>query len=413
MRHFRLVTALIALTFIIVFGIAVSYIARGYRFDSKNLGFKPTGLFVATSDPTGAQVWLNGQLESATNTTLSLPPDTYDVEIKKQGFLPWKKRLTIKKEEVTKVDTALFPAAPSLSGLTSSGALKPTLSPDGTKVVFGIPLTDKSADQKVGLWVMDLGNLPIGFSTDPKQITSLNPENASWSWSPDSRKILINTTNGSFVIGANGITRESDMVNIKGAKLDKTLVDWKQEDKDLHANELDNLPREIKDAIERKVSSFAFSPDKNKVLYTAIGATNLPDNLIPSLPGSSTQQQDRTIKPGKIYSYDIKEDHNFLLLGEAKDVDLASWKVPEATPSAQKVLLVKISWFPTSNHLVLAEKDKITVMDYDGTNRQIVFAGPYEAPYAIPYPNGNRLLLLTRLGAGSANFPNLYALSLK
>ena len=43
-----------------------------------------------------------------------------------------------------------------------------------------------------------------------------------------------------------------------------------------------------------------FSPDENKVLYTAIAGANIPDNLIPSIPGSSTQKQEREIKEDEV-----------------------------------------------------------------------------------------------------------------
>lgn len=414
MSRIRLLTAFISLSFVLIVGLTFVYIARGYRFDTKKLKLAPTGLFVVTSSPDGAQILVNGELESATNATISLVPDTYDVEVKKEGYLGWHKRITIKKEEVTKVDTVLFPSTPSLSGLTATGALSPVLSPDGTKVVFGIPLADHSEDQKVGLWIMDLGNLPIGFSNDPRQISTINPEGATWNWSPDSRKILISAAAASFVIPTGSLTRENETINIRGAKLDKTIKEWVQEEAGLTQPRLDRLPPPLKDILERKTSHLVFSPDQNKVLYTASGSATIAENLIPLLPGSSTQKQERNIKSGQIYVYDIKEDRNFLILDKSEGVYLGDWNAPESTPSAQvKKSSAKLTWFPTSNHLIFAEPEKITIMDYDGTNRQVVWSGPYEPPFAIPYPSANRLLILTRLGAGNSNFPNLYTLSLK
>lgn len=365
----------------LVVGLIASFVARGWRLDTKKLELRPTGLLVATSSPDGAQILVNGELESATNATISLPPDTYDVEIKKETFLPWKKRLTIKKEEVTKVDVLLFPTAPSLSPLTFAGSTKPVLSPDRTKVAY-------SNDS--GLWVLDLADLPIGFSKEPRQITDANLTDSDWQWSPDSRQILLTSTRGAFLFGLSG-TPQNKLVNIQGKQLEDVLTEWKEQENKKTENKLAKLPPAVKDLLERKTSAFSLSPDDNKVLYQASGSAQIADNLIPYLPGSSTQKQDRDIKTGKTYIYDIKEDRNFLIT---------------ESPSA-------LSWFPTSNHVVLAEDGKITIMDYDGTNRQIVFSGPYEAPYAIPFPNSTRLLILTKLGAGNGNLPNLYSLSLK
>ncbi len=72
----------------------------------------------------------------------------------------------------------------------------------------------------------------------------------------------------------------------------------------------------------------------------------------------------------------------------------------------------RLTWFPTSRHLVLAEEGKVTIMDYDGTNRQEVYTGSYIAPHAFPAVSDERLLLLTNLGADSGS-PNIYSLSLK
>ena len=383
MARTRLLSFLATVIFVLVVGFIASFIARGWRLDTKKLTLRPTGLLVATSVPDGAQILVNGELESATNATISLPPDTYDVEIKKDTFLPWQKRLTIKKEEVTKVDTILFPVAPSLSPLTFNGAIKPVLSPDGTKVAYA---------QTTGLWITDIADLPIGFSKEPRQVTDATVSDTTWQWSPDSRQILISSQKGAFLLSTAGLTPQNKLINIQGKQLEEVLAEWKKQEEKKTESKLAKLPPPVKDLLERKSAAFSFSPDDNKILYQASGSAQIPDGLIPQLPGSSTQKQDRDIKSGKTYIYDIKEDRNFLI-----EEDITKHPV----------------WFPTSNHVVLAEDGKITIMDYDGTNRQIVFSGPYEAPYAIPFPNSTRLLILTRLGAGNGNLPNLYSLSLK
>ena len=51
-------------------------------------------------------------------------------------------------------------------------------------------------------------------------------------------------------------------------------------------------------------------------------------------------------------------------------------------------------------------------MDYDGTNRQEVYAGSYVAPHAYPALTTDRIIILTNLGANTSP-PNLYSLSLK
>jgi len=67
--------------------IFASYIARGYIFDTQTFSFTPRGILVVNSDPNGAQIFIDGELKTATNATLRLAPGTYDVEIKKESYL--------------------------------------------------------------------------------------------------------------------------------------------------------------------------------------------------------------------------------------------------------------------------------------------------------------------------------------
>ncbi|MDO8503788.1 MAG: PEGA domain-containing protein [bacterium] len=392
MTKLRIFLLILTLAFVFGVGWAVSLLARGYRFDSARLSFRPSGLLVITSNPDGAQILVNGELESATNATISLPPATYDVELKKDSFLPWKKRIEIKKEEVTKVEAVLFPGAPSLSALTFTGAEKPTLSPDGGKIAYAVPNGVVSPENKAGLWVIELGDLPIGFSRDPRQVTDANLQDATWVWSPDSRQILLTTQRGSFLLAGGSLTLQKDLVNIQGKKLDELLAEWEKETKKRLEGQLSRVPDKMKEILEMKAEDVVFSPDEKKVLYTATGGADIPENLASPLPGSSNQNQERDIKEGGKYIYDIKEDRNFLV---------ADFQGIEA------------SWFPTSSHVILAQKDKIAIADYDGTNQQTIWSAPYEAPYAIPFPNEERLLILTALGGQGTNSINLYALSLR
>lgn len=385
MTRIRVFLFLITIIFVSLTGFFVIQYARGYRFDFANLTFIPTGLLVATSTPDGAQIFINGDLRSATNTTISLPPGTLDIEIRKEGFLPWRKRLTIVQEIVTKTDAVLFPAVPSLSPLTFTGAASPVVSPESTKIAYA------AAGDKTGLWVIDLADLPLGFSREPRQVTDGDMRNASWTWSPDSRQILLTTPRGTFLVESGTFTPQANLVNIAGTRLTELKKQWTEITKRRFDGQIAKLPGELADIITRRTTNIQFSPDETKVLYTATAEARIPDNLIPPVPGASTQRQERAIKTGQTYVYDIKEDRNFAVGEEGAE----------------------IRWFPTSRHLILAKAGIVVVLDYDGTNRQQVWSGPYTAPYAYAFVNATKLVILTNLGASNGNLSNLYALSLR
>lgn len=426
MTKVRILLFLLTTVFVIAVSYVVSLTARGYRFDSKTLNFRPRGLFVITSVPDGAQVIINGKLESATNATISLPPESYDIELKKDGYISWKKHIAIKKEEVTKLDVYLFPAAPSLSSLTFTGAANPVLSPDRTKIAYGVPTSDKADEEKVGIWIMEMSDLPIGFSREPRRITDLDPTGVEWQWSPDARQLLVSSPAQSnyYLLDIGSFTVKNALVPLVDGRLNTTLAKWQQDNDKKNQENRKNLPPRLADMLlpnGTQGTTLYFSADGTKVLYTAVVDAAIPEGLIPPLPGSSTQVEARSIKKGSTYVYDLKEDKNFLVYSGALRVekDLIKEASASATFKTTKPIPVlkpaasTLAWFPTSNHLVLAENNKITIMEYDGTNAQTVYAGPYVFPYAIPFPNTSRLLVLTNLGAGNKVVPNLYAVSLR
>lgn len=386
-------------------GVFISFYARGYRFDLKTLKFQPNGILVIQSEPTGASVYIDGELKTATNATLSVAPGTYDVEVKKDGFFSWYKRLTIEKEIVTQETVSLFKNAPSLSPVTFSGAVNPIASRDGTKVAYAV-LPGKNVDQdKIGLWVMDTFTLPLGFTNEPKRITDGDLTNSTYIFSPDNRQILLTTSNGVYLLDSGSFTAQSQRVNITSKK-ESTLKEWATDISLKNAGLIKNLPPELADILQRKSSEVVFSPDENMIAYTASSSGILPDNLIKPLPGASTQNQERNIQSGHTYVYDIKEDRNFLITDQSVSL------TPQLTTLNDTQTAPALRWMPSSRHLLEAEDGKVIVMDYDGTNKEIVYSGSYVSPYAFPFSNSTKLLILTNLG-GSSSATNLYTLTVK
>lgn len=402
------VRILVFLITIIVVGSALyvaSLYARGYRFDFQTLKFTPNGLLIIKSVPDGAQIFIDGEFKTATNATIPLPPETYDIRVEKEGYRSWTKRLTIEKEIVTEATAHLFKIAPSLSAVTFSGTLNTTPSRDFTKISYVVPIDGKEVDNQntAGLWVIEMLNLPLGFSRDPKRITDGDLKNASWIWSPDGREIMLTTAQGVYLLNSGLYTPQNQRVNILTQK-EKILASWNEELTKRKEAQISKLPDELEDILRRKTSSFMLSPDEEMILYTASASASIPANIIKQLPGASTQKQERNLKNGRTYVYDIKEDRNFLIIEDSSDLTIDG--------GTQSQVKKRLCWFPTSRHLILSENDKISILDYDGTNRQTVYEGVYLSPNAFSTLSIDRLLILTNLGADSTT-PNLYSLGLK
>lgn len=436
-----------ALSFVIIFVgtiLAIQY-AKGSIRISKNGVQQDTGLLSANSYPTGAEVFVNDSLVTASDDTLYLQPGDYEVTIAKDGYIPWKKNLNIQKELVTQTNARLFPIAPSLTRLTYTGIHNLSPSPDGQKLLYYT--ASQSAQRKNGLYVMELNTLvPVALQRSPRQIAedipSLNLEKAQFIWSPDSSEILVITAGKQFLLPADSTSDIRSLTDVS-TQSQQILAEWEADMFQKEQQYLLEFPPEIVALATRSAKNVYFSPDKEKVLYTATQKYTLPDNLVPAVPAASTQTQQRTLEPGKIYVYDRQEDRNFFIGTEppqatagakmllAKDAAYKGSVSVTASPSAFMSLQASSSaqtiqnfkqyhsslytetfqWYPDSNHLLFINDGAVKITSYDATNIFTLYSGPFDPSFVYPWPDGTRLLLYT---AFSGDVPkNLYAIELK
>lgn len=356
--------------------------ARGYRPNSAGIGITPTGLIAATSLPNGAQIVIDGQLRSATDATIDMAPGTYKVQLKKDGYSPWEKTLQVQAGVVTKITSTLFPSVPSLKAITSTGASSPAISPQDNQVAFV-----RTEGNLSNIYIIDLSESPLGsINRDAKILTSLPKNEYVLNWSPDGKQLLASATPSAYLT-----VLSSQNTTEVGARMTSVKSDWAEIQATIDAPKLSTLPVVLQEILASSAANLSWSARENKLLYTATTSATIPDGLIRPLPGSNTQPQERNIKAGYYYVYDLEEDRNFVV-GKAVD---------------------KLSWFPDSSHIVKVEPNKVTISEYDGTNPTVVYAGPMVNSYAFPYPSGKQLLILTNLNPASVTVPNLYAVSLR
>ena len=74
----------------------------------------------------------------------------------------------------------------------------------------------------------------------------------------------------------------------------------------------------------------------------------------------------------------------------------------------------KYFWFQDgTKHIVAIEKDIISLMDTDGTNKASVFTADFDPDAVFSWPDGTRLILALNLNSRSNPFPNLYTIDLR
>ncbi len=395
---FSVLTVLIIVTIIVVF------FAQGYRINVGNgtPQISKTGILVVTSKPDGAQVLINDELATATDNTLDLTPGDYTIKIIKEGYFPWEKKLKITEKLVTKADALLYPLAPKLESITTTGIIKPLLDPSNTKIAYQV--ASQSA-AKNGIYVYDMNaRAVLSLQTASRQVVSNATapfSSANLSWSPDGLQLIatLSGTTTTYLLNANETNTTprnitSTLPTIQ-AEFAKDIIEKKQA-------QVAGLRKPMRDMISQNFRILSWSPDDTRILYTASQSATLPLMIKPRLLGIDTLREVRDIKAGGIYVYDLKEDRNLEIV---KDTSLlCKDKDEECSPP--------INWFVDSDHLVFVHDNQIHMLEMDGTNDTTVYAGPFIGSSVFPWPNGEKLVILTDLNNPTI-LPNLYTISLK
>lgn len=387
---------LLTLLLLFVATVLVVLYGKGYRvaFDKGRPDLSGTGLLVATSNPDGAQVFINDHLTTATDNTINLAPGLYDVKITKEGYLDWKKKILIKNEVVAKADAFLFPAAPKLENITSIGVERPVLDPTQTKIAYVV--ASQSAVKKRGVYILDMSSRPIltlqSAATQIADDTTGNFSASDLSWSPDGAQ-LIATVSGqaSYLLDTKGFNPTPQDITETIASVHTV---WEKQEADKQKARLDALQQKFRKMVVANFDKTEWSLDETKILYTAKESADLPVIINPRLIGANSTPEQRSIKKGSVYIYDIKEDKNYKILDSV-----------ESTSNP-------LAWFPDSKHLIYVHNQKVDLMEYDGQNNTTVYAGPFVDDFVFPWPDGSKIVVLTNLG--NPNIPaNLYTIVLK
>lgn len=354
---------IITITTLLFIGATASlaiFFAKGYTFSSKEKRIVGTGILTVSSEPDAASIYLDGHLTTATNATIpSLSPKAYSVKIVKEGFIPWEKTVTVKESLVTELKITLFPAIPTIYPLTFTSVAKPLLSPDGGKLVYIVP-----GGKKAGIWVWSMvKNQPLSFArnSEPHQVTAgstIDFSKADLKWSPDSKQILATIDNTNYLLDGDRLNNEPRDIT---AVLSATLKSW-EDDIKLSDNA---KVFAIKDLSLRKIASessgIKWSPDETKFMVA-----------------------------DKVYN------------------TLEFQSKPYTLPSAKSYL-----WLPDSRHIILVEDEAISLIEYDGANKAVIFAGSFLNDFVFPWPDSSRLVMLSFLPTPTASEPNLYGINLK
>ncbi|MFH0773786.1 MAG: PEGA domain-containing protein [bacterium] len=395
----------IVIVFFSVILIATIAYARGYRVDVQRGTMTSTGIIAVSSNPQTAQVYVNGILKGVTDLHLTLPHGKYTIEVKKEGYTSWRREVVLKGELVVTADATLFPLNASLTPLTTIGISQ----------VVSIDKTDKALlfvengdGEKDGIYVFDQTKRPFSLFPPLKLLASkkLFPEDVhlkevSVIFSPDFKQGIVIFKRGedaiSYLISLEDENTQLFEVTSSQESLEKA---WSAERATETARLLEIFPKEFAKIASDSFHILSLAPDKSKILYEAKQHITLPYVIEPRLVAANQTPEERSIQLDELYVYDRKEDRNYRI-----SLSEISQKMRQAHDTV-------LAWFPDSRHLVEHEGDKISIIEFDDTSKQIIYSGPHEGSFFDVMSDG-KLLILANLNPQFNKTPDIYAVGIK
>lgn len=391
--------------FIAILTFVITY-ARGYRLDFQKKSVTSTGILAISSTPKAAKIYLNGALAGATDSNLTLPPGFYEVAIAKDGYTSWRKKVTLKGEWVLTLEALLFPANPTLSPLTNLGVVKAIPLDQSEKILL---LRQNNDLEKDGIYLFEASKKSLPFLTPLKLLllkknlpANLDFNQAEVTTSSDYKQAIIQFPISNF---QSPISNPSYLLSLEEenktpfdvtASKETLLEAWAKEKESQNLKILETFPPGLTKIATDSFHIIAFSPNETKILYQAKKSLTLPPIIIPPLIATNQTKEERTLKKDQLYVYDKKEDKNFVI----------------SIPASSLQLPASILWLPDSKHLASLENKKISVVDYDGTNKQTVYSGPLAGSFFSASADGI-IIVLANLNPETNPWPDLYAVGIR
>jgi len=382
--------------FLAIIGFVIAY-ARGYRLDLEKKVVTSTGILAISSYPKAAKIYINNEFKGVTDQNLILPPGNYQIDIKKEGYTNYSKKIDLKGELVVTLEPVLFPINPALSPLTNLGIVKAVSINDADQIIIFVDKGVDDLENKNGIYLFESNKSPLPFFQSLKLIIlkSKLPLDTDFTKtkvtvSPDAKEAVFEFNNSAFLLSLEQENLETfDVTSSK-----KTLIDaWKEQSIKDNSKILETFPIEFANIASESANIISFAPSDTKILYQANENISIPLIIDPGIIAADQTQEQRNLKKGYFYIYDKKEDKNYEISNSLSTDQL-------------------IQWYFDSKHLLINKDKKIVIMDYDGTNEQTVYSGPFENNF-FSSTNDGKIIVLINLNSQVNVLPDLYLVGIR
>ncbi len=402
------------------------YQAKGYWIDRSGQVIQ-NGLVFMSSQPSPADVYLDGIKKDATNTRLNLPAGQYNVELRREGYRTWQHTVSVEGGNVVDYSYPLL-LPTKLTNTNKQGYTTPpflvTQSPDRRWLLVAQPLTENATnlifeqhDLKNPKQLPTTITLPsavaAGASTDSWEVIE---------WAKDNRRMLLKH-NDEFILFDRADSSKS--VNLTqrfgGALPTITLHDKEAEDylvydaekQALFTTTLENPT--LKPYVDKVLAYKTYS--KDFVVYaTGEGAVAGKSRIM--IRHDDKNYQLRSVPSGGRYLLDVTRYENewYVAAGASNEDKVYLYVNPmDSLNKAPKQTLVPVSTLRVAdpNYLAFSSNARFIAVEngssfavYDAeynTNYRYSVAAPLDAPQAharwmdghrLSYVSGGQMVIL-------------------
>lgn len=422
-------------------------VGKGYSYDFKTGRVSLKGLLVLNSTPQAATVLVNDQeIRRRTPYRATMEAGLYNVEVRKDGFRPWQKRLVINPSGVTFIPYALLvPQEIKATTLISNRSVS-QLAATRDRRHFAYVTTGPDA----GVWTLNFDRREGTKRYSPKPASPDQPAEVieSVTWADDGSRLLVKSVVGATpaytLVSTNGGPAALNLTELFRFDFSGLTFNPKNS-RELYwtspegLRRLDVEARTVSAVLAEKVSAFTFAGDRilyvqttalGKTVWSMDGAGRDPKRLIESLAES----------PSYELAYVNVRDKDYLaVLPHQAGTATVYIDIFSATPTAKVVSkaaqhitfsddgrylafysadgfgsydtekdivrateannLTHLSWYDGS-HVLVNRQGQLQLAEFDGANmNDITKVGPAVPAYST---NDQRFIVTLRPGAGEA-----------
>jgi hypothetical protein len=187
-----LLLSLFSVIFIIGGALGIYYFSKGYRLNISDRQIKRTGVLTVQSEPSSAQLYINGNSVGRTPRGRTLDIGTHDIAVKKEGYKEWEKKIEIVEEKSTPMYPFLVLQEPIPSNIWQSDGGLEKFWTNEDRDYFVFLLVDSS--EQYSLWTYRINTPLWNLNTNPVAILSLETNNIRLDISPNGQLAIMHLT---------------------------------------------------------------------------------------------------------------------------------------------------------------------------------------------------------------------------